>query len=147
MPASEVLQNGYILAVGDDEDMLRMVDEELSLGECDVTLHAATTFTEAHQYLVSHTYDLVLLEIEWVLRGFDLLGFDLSRVNRNVGIPVVLLAARAFTPEDFRRSTEMGAKVFLCSDKLGSLVPFLENVLRLRYCLRSSDGQIGNLAG
>jgi len=147
MPASEGLQNGYILAVGEDEDMLRMVDEELSLAGCNVTLHTATTFGEAHQYLVSYTYDLVLLDIEWVLRGFDLLGFDLSRISHNAGIPTVLLAARAFSPEDLRRSIEMGARVYIRSDELGSLVPFLENVLRLRYCLRISDGQIGNLAG
>lgn len=147
MPISQILRDKRILAVCDEEDMLRMVDEELSLGGCNITLHAATTFGEAHQYLVSYSYDLVLLDVEWVLRGFDLLGYDLSRLNHNGGIPMVLLAVRAFTPDDFRKSTEMGAKVFLCSHKFGSLIPFLENVLRLHYCLRISHGQIRNLAG
>jgi len=147
MQHSQFLQDKRILVVGDEDAMLRMVDEELSLDGCNVTLHAATTFEEAHQYVASCTYDLVLLEIEWVLRGFDLLGFDLSRVSHNAGIPTVLLAARAFSPEDLRRSIEMGARVYIRSDELGSLVPFLENVLRLRYCLRISDGQIANFAG
>jgi len=125
----EILLDRRILAVGYPEDVLRVISKELSVARANVTLHAAATFEEAYLYLLyRYTYDLVFLDIESVLRAFDLL-----QIIRNVGIPTVMLTARAFTPEDLRKSLEMGATTYLPSDTVGSLIPVLEDVLELNH--------------
>jgi len=120
------LQDKLILAVDDEEDVLDIIEEELSEAS-NCTLHRATTFEKAQQYLVSYTYDLVILDIMGV-RGFDLL-----QIATNAGFPVVMLTAHAFTPEALKKSIELGARAYLPKEKLGSLVPFLEDVLKLNY--------------
>lgn len=126
MASSVILQDKLILAVDDEEDVLDIIEEELSeVASC--TLHKATTFERAQQYLVSYTYDLVILDIMGV-RGFDLL-----QIATNAGFPVVMLTAHAFTPEALKKSIELGARAYLPKEKLGSLVPFLEDVLKLSY--------------
>jgi DNA-binding response OmpR family regulator len=126
MPTSEILQDKLLLAVDDEEDVLDIIEEELSEA-ANVTIHTATTFEKAQQYLVSYTYDLVILDIMGV-RGFDLL-----QIAVNAGFPVVMLTAHAFTPEALRKSIELGARAYLPKEKLGNLVPFLEDVLKLNY--------------
>lgn len=126
MAGSEILQDKLILAVDDEEDVLDIIEEELS-ESANVTLHRATTFERAQQYLVSYTYDLVILDIMGV-RGFDLL-----EIATNAGFPTVMLTAHAFTPEALKKSIELGARAYLPKEKLGSLTPFLEDVLKLNY--------------
>lgn len=126
MAGHEVLKGKLILAVDDEEDVLEVVQEELSEA-ADCTLHLATTFERAQQYLVSYSYDLAILDIMGV-RGFDLL-----QIATNAGFPVVMLTAHAFTPEALKKSIELGARAYLPKEKLGSLVPFLDDVLRLSY--------------
>ncbi|MGC8908015.1 MAG: response regulator [Desulfomonilaceae bacterium] len=126
MARSEILQDKLILAVDDEEDVLEIIEEELT-DAADVTLHTATTFEKAQQYLVSYTYDLVILDIMGV-RGFDLL-----QIAENAGFPVVMLTAHAFSPDALKKSIQLGARAFLPKEKLGSLVPFLEDVLKLSY--------------
>jgi hypothetical protein len=41
-----------------------------------------------------------------------------------------MLTAHALDPEALRRSIEMGARAYLPKEKLGEIVPFLEDVLR-----------------
>jgi len=140
MASSEILQDKLILAVDDEEDVLDIIEEELSEA-ANVTLHTATTFEKAQQYLVSYTYDLVMLDIMGV-RGFDLL-----QIAHNAGFPTVMLTAHAFTPEALRKSIELGARAYLPKEKLGSLVPFLEDVLKLNYqtAWRKALDQVGTL--
>jgi CheY-like chemotaxis protein len=126
MAKSEILSGKLILAVDDEEDVLEIIQEELSEA-ADCTLHTATTFEKAQQYLVSYTYDLVILDIMGV-RGFDLL-----RIATNAGFPVVMLTAHAFTPDALKKSIELGARAYLPKEKLGSLAPFLEDVVKLNY--------------
>jgi len=126
MAKSEVLKDKLILAVDDEEDVLDIIEEELS-ESADCTLHKAMTFERAQQYLISYTYDLVILDIMGV-RGFDLL-----QIAHNAGFPVVMLTAHAFTPEALKKSIELGARAYLPKEKLGSLAPFLEDVVKLSY--------------
>jgi DNA-binding response OmpR family regulator len=112
--------------VDDEEDVLATIVDELSESG-HMSLHTATTFEKAQQYLVSYTYDLVILDIMGV-RGFDLL-----HMATNAGFPTVMLTAHAFNPEALKRSIELGARAFLPKEKLGSIAPFLEDVLRLNY--------------
>ena len=65
-----------------------------------VRLHTATTFEKGREYIVSFTYDLVILDIMGV-RGFDLL-----RIAANQKMPVVMLTAHALSPEALKESIE-----------------------------------------
>ncbi|MDQ7783208.1 MAG: response regulator [Desulfomonilaceae bacterium] len=140
MHSSEILQDKLILAVDDEEDVLDIIEEELS-EYANVTLHTCTTFEHAQQYLVSYTYDLVILDIMGV-RGFDLL-----QIANSAGFPVVMLTAHAFTPEALKKSIELGARAYLPKEKLGSLVPFLEDVIKLNYqsAWKKALDQVGSL--
>ena len=126
MPTSDTLTDKVILAVDDEEDVLAVIEEDLTQA-ANITLHTATTFEKAQDYLLSYTYELVILDIMGV-RGFDLL-----EVAHKMGFPVVMLTARVFTPDALRKSIELGARAYLPKENLGSLVPFLEDVLKLSY--------------
>ena len=118
-----VLSSKRILAVDDEPDVLMVLEEEI-LDACpNCRLDKATTFEEATQLLGSWTYDLVILDIMGV-RGFDLLEQAVSRT-----FPVAMLTAHALTPEALKRSIELGARSYLPKEKLGEIVPFLEDVL------------------
>jgi DNA-binding response OmpR family regulator len=126
MVKSEILEHKLILVVDDEEDVLATIKDEL----CDVAelaIHAVTTFEMARQHLVSYSYDLVVLDIMGV-RGFELL-----QIAKHAGFPTVMLTAHAFNPEALKQSIELGARAFLPKEHLGSLLPFLEDVLRLNY--------------
>ncbi len=102
MSGSDLLTGKLILAVDDEEDVLEIIEEELT-EVADVTVHKAESFEKAQQYLVSYTYDLVILDIMGV-RGFDLL-----QIASNAGFPTVMLTAHAFTPEASKKSIDLGA--------------------------------------
>jgi DNA-binding NtrC family response regulator len=122
MFGSKLLNHKLILAVDDEEDVLAIIQEELS-ESADVKLHLAATFETAQHYLQSHQYDLVILDIMGV-RGFDLL-----KIATEAQFQTVMLTAHAFTPEALKQSIESGARAFLPKEQLGDLVPFLEDVL------------------
>jgi DNA-binding response OmpR family regulator len=140
MAQSEIWKDKLVLAVDDEPDVLETIQELLS--ECpDITLHTATTFEKARQLLVSYTYDLVILDIMGV-RGFELL-----QIASLEGLPAVMLTAHAVNPGALKKSIELGARAYLPKDFLPSLVPFLEDVLRLSYqsVWRRTLDQLGSL--
>jgi len=122
-----VLSGKSILAVDDEPDVLAVLEEEI-LGACpNCRFDKATTFQEASQKLASFTYDIVILDIMGV-RGFELLERAVAR-----GFPVAMLTAHALSPEALKRSMELGARAYLPKEKLGEIVPFLEDVLKYDY--------------
>ncbi len=116
------LKDQLILAVDDEEDVLALIKEEILEACPNCRFDQASTYERAVDLLVSWTYDLVILDIMGV-RGFDLL--DLA-VKRN--LPVVMLTAHALSPEALKRSIQMGARGYLPKEKLGEIVPFLEDL-------------------
>ena len=118
-----ILNDKAILAVDDEPDVLAILEEEVLRAAPKCKFEKATTYEEAADKLESRTYDVVILDIMGV-RGFDLL--DLA-VKKN--LRVAMLTAHALTPEALRRSFEMKARAFLPKEKLGEVVPFLEDVL------------------
>lgn len=117
------LNHKRILAVDDEPDVLTLLEEEILDAYPNCHLDKATTYEEAVQMLQSWTYDLAILDIMGV-RGFELL--DLA-VNR--GFPVAILTAHALSAQALKRSIELGARAYLPKEKLGEIVPFLEDVL------------------
>lgn len=122
-----ILNGKHILAVDDEQDVLTVLEEEIRTAAPKCKFEKATTFEEAAKKLESQTYDVVILDIMGV-RGFDLLELAVSRNFR-----VAMLTAHALNPEALKRSFEMKARAYLPKEKLGDVVPFLEDVLRYEY--------------
>jgi CheY-like chemotaxis protein len=120
---SESILNGKrILAVDDEPDVLAVLEEEILTSCPNCKVDKATTYEEAANKLKSQIFDIVILDIMGV-RGFDLL--DLA-VKRN--LPVAMLTAHALNPEALKQSFMMGARAYLPKEKLGEIVPFLEDI-------------------
>ncbi len=122
MPES-ILSGKSILAVDDEPDVLAVLEEEIKEACPDSRFDKASTYEEAVQKIESQNYDVVILDIMGV-RGFDLL--DLA-VKRN--LQVAMLTAHSFSPESLKRSIDMKARAYLPKEKLGEIVPFLEDIL------------------
>ena len=123
-----ILNRKVILAVDDEPDILEVLEEEILGYAPSCKIEKATTYQEATRKLESQDYDVVVLDIMGV-RGFDLLD---QAVKRN--FPVAMLTAHSLNPESLKRSIDMGACAYLPKEKLGEIVPFLEDILE------SSDG-------
>jgi len=65
-------------------------------------VHKAADYDTALQYLMSYTYDIVILDIMGV-NGFELLKTAVFR-----GFPAVMLTAHALSPESLKKSIKLG---------------------------------------
>jgi len=124
---SSILDGKRILAVDDEPDVLDALEEEILQACPNCTVDKARTFEEASERLATRTYELVILDIMGV-RGFDLLERAFQKK-----LPVAMLTAHALTPEALKQSMEMGARAYLPKEKLGEIVPFLQDVLTYEY--------------
>jgi CheY-like chemotaxis protein len=125
--AESILNGKTILAVDDEPDVLSVLEEEILGAAPKCKFEKATTYEEAAKRLEFQTYDVVILDIMGV-RGFDLLDLAVRKNFR-----VSMLTAHALTPEALKRSFEMKARAYLPKEKLGEVVPFLEDVLKYEY--------------
>jgi DNA-binding NtrC family response regulator len=117
--AESPLKDKVVLVVDDEPDILDMVEEELD--QCIV--HKASDYDTALQYILSYTYDVVILDIMGV-NGFELLKNAVSR-----GYPALMLTAHAVTPEALKKSIKLGAISFLPKEKVSELASFLEDAV------------------
>ncbi len=125
--AEHNLNNKSILAVDDEPDVLNVLKDEILGVAPKCKFEEATSYEDAAQKLKSQSYDIVILDIMGV-RGFELLELAVKRNFR-----VVMLTAHSLNPEALVRSFEMKARAYLPKDKLGEVVPFLEDVLKYDY--------------
>lgn len=125
--AQSILDGKSILAVDDEPDVLMVVEEEIRHSCPDCKIEKATSYEKAVELLESQPYDLVILDIMGV-RGFELLELAVGK-----GLRVAMLTAHALSPEALKKSHDLGARAYLPKDKLGELVPFLEDVLQYEY--------------
>jgi len=119
MTSESLLKNKVVLVVDDEPDVLETVKEELDM----CLVHTAKDYETALEYLLSYTYDIVILDIMGV-NGFELLKTSVSR-----GFPTVMLTAHALTPEALKKSIKLGAVTFLPKEKIAELREFLEDVI------------------
>ena len=119
MTSESTLKDKVVLVVDDEPDVLETVAEELDM----CLVHKAGDYDTALQYLLSYTYDIVILDIMGV-RGFELLKNAVSR-----GFPTVMLTAHALSPESLKKSIKLGAVSFLPKEKTSELTSFLEDVV------------------
>lgn len=119
MSQKSPLKDKIILVVDDEPDVLETVEEELDM----CLVHKAKDYDTALQYILSYTYDVVVLDIMGV-NGFELLKTAVSRE-----FPTVMLTAHAVTPEALKKSMKLGAVSFLPKEKMSELRDFLEDVV------------------
>ncbi|MBE9522909.1 MAG: response regulator [Proteobacteria bacterium] len=119
MSSESPLKDRLILVVDDEPDVLETVEEQLDM--CQV--HKATDYDTALQYILSYTYDVVILDIMGV-KGFELLRHAVSR-----GFPTVMFTAHALSPESLKKSIKLGAVSFLPKEKIAELRSYLEDVV------------------
>jgi DNA-binding response OmpR family regulator len=119
MSKESPLKDKVVLVVDDEPDVLETVAEELDM----CLVHKAGDYDTALQYLLSYTYDIVILDIMGV-NGFELLKNAVSR-----GFPTVMLTAHALSPESLKKSIKLGAVSFLPKEKTSELTSFLEDVV------------------
>jgi DNA-binding response OmpR family regulator len=125
--AESILNGKRILAVDDEPDVLAVLEEEVKDACPNCTIEKATTYEKADELLRANEYDVVILDIMGV-RGFDLLE---TAVKRN--FKVAMLTAHALSPESLKKSHDLGARAYLPKDKLGEIVPFIEDVLKYEH--------------
>ena len=121
--AESILNSKRILAVDDEPDVLVVLEEEIMEAAPNCKFEKVTTYEVAAKKLKEETYDLVILDIMGV-SGFDLLDLAVSR-----DFKVAMFTAHAINPEALERSFKMKARAYLPKEKLGEIVPFLEDVL------------------
>ncbi len=118
MAKDSPLKDKIVLVVDDEPDVLETVEEELDM----CLVHKANDYDTALQYLLSYTYDFVILDIMGV-NGFELLKNSVSR-----GFPTIMLTAHALSPESLKKSIKLGAVTFLPKEKMSELGSYLEDV-------------------
>ncbi len=122
-----LLEGKKILAVDDEPDVLVVLEEEIKEACPNCTFEKAVTYEEAMEKLEKNIYDIVILDIMGV-RGFDLLEYSVKK-----GLKVVMLTAQALNADALQKSYQMKAHGYLPKDKLGEIVPFLEDVLQYDF--------------
>ena len=125
--SSSILDQKRILAVDDEQDILDVLEEEITSSCSDCVFDRATSYDEAVKLLQSKIYDLIVLDIMGV-RGFDLL--DIAVKNN---LRAVMLTAHALSPENLKRAYDMGARAYLPKEKLSEIVPFLEDAFKYDF--------------
>ena len=85
MAKESPLKDKVVLVVDDEPDVLETVADELDM----CIVHKAKDYDTGLQYLLSYTYDVVILDIMGV-NGFELLKTSVER-----GFPSVMLTAHA----------------------------------------------------
>jgi CheY-like chemotaxis protein len=125
--AVSILDGKKILAVDDEPDILATLEDEVVEACANCTFDKAMNYEQATELLAKNPYDIVILDIMGV-RGFDLLEIAVSK-----NLKAAMLTAHALNPEALRKSHDLGARAYLPKDKLGDIVPFLEDILKYEY--------------
>ncbi len=118
-----VLMGKRILVVDDKPSLLTVLEKEIS-GSCpECRFETATTYEEAVEKMMSWTYDVVLLD-GMGTRDSDLLDWALVR-----NFPVAILITPSPNPEPRNQAMQKVTQFTLPMEKLGQIVPFLEDVV------------------
>jgi hypothetical protein len=123
--AESILNGKRILAVDDEPDVLAVLEEEILAAAPKCKFEKAASYQEAIKKLESQNYD--------------------QAVKRN--FQVAMLTAHSLNPESLKRSIEMNARAYLPKEKLGEIVPFLEDILEEPDRLSGWARQMNKLEG
>ena len=120
MVENQTLKEKRILVVDDEPDILESLEELL---EDEFIVDAASSFEEAVSFLKNNTYNVAVLDIMGV-RGYDLL-----EATSALGVPTLMLTAHALSPDNLKKSIELGADAYIPKDKMVDISLYVEDVL------------------
>ena len=120
MVENQTMKDKRILVVDDEPDILESLEELL---EDEFIVDAASSFEEAVSFLKNNTYNVAVLDIMGV-RGYDLL-----EATNTLGIPTLMLTAHALSPDNLKKSIELGADAYIPKDKMVDISLYVEDVL------------------
>ena len=122
MEKESPLAGKVVLVVDDEPDVLDTVEEALDM----CLVHKAGDYDTASQYLLSYTYDIVILDIMGV-KGYKLLGLASDRE-----VITIMLTAHSLSPEDVVKSYKKGAAFYVPKDEITNIGTFLNDVLEAK---------------
>ena len=120
MENGQTLNDRRLLVVDDEPDMIESLEELL---EDMFIMDSASSFEEAVVCLKTNTYDVAILDIMGV-RGYDLL-----EATHALGIPTLMLTAHALSPDNLKKSIELGADAYIPKNKMVDISLYVEDVL------------------
>ena len=120
MENKQTLNDKKILVVDDEIDILESLEDLL---DDMFTVESASSFEEAVSRLKNNTYDAAILDIMGV-RGYDLL-----EATHALGIPTLMLTAHALSPDNLKKSIELGADAYIPKDKMVDISLYVEDIL------------------
>lgn len=130
MESSQPQDEKKVLVVDDELDILETLEELL---EDEFTVDTASSFEKAVTCLKNNTYDVAVLDIMGV-RGYDLL-----EATHKMGIPTLMLTAHALSPDNLKKSIELGADAYIPKDKMVDISIYVEDVLTSRQNKRKAN--------
>jgi DNA-binding response OmpR family regulator len=123
MENTQTLNDKKILIVDDEIDILESLEDLL---DDTFLVDSASSFEEAVSCLKNNTYDVAILDIMGV-RGYDLL-----EATHTLGIPTLMLTAHALSPDNLKKSIELGADAYIPKDKMVDISLYVDDVLNSR---------------
>ena len=120
MENTQQLNDKKILVVDDEADVVESLEELL---EDTFAVDSASSFEEAVACLKNNTYDAAILDIMGVS------GYDLLEATQALGIPTLMLTAHALSPDNLKKSIELGADAYIPKDKMVDISTYVEDVL------------------
>jgi len=122
MATENILRGKKVLIVDDEQDILDVLTELLS--QCKID--AVSSFKDGKQLLETGDYHIAILDIMGVN------GFELLRIAKQRGIPVLMLTAHALTKENLKKSAEDGASYYAPKDEINKIGLFVADVLEAK---------------
>lgn len=122
MEPNKILKGKLVLIVDDEQDILDLLIELLSICRIDT----ASSFETAKELLESNEYDIAVLDIMGVK------GYELLEIANKRGIPALMLTAHALSKEDLKKSAENGASYYVPKDEIDKIDVFVADVLEAK---------------
>jgi len=119
MDPTKVIMGKRVLIVDDEEDILEVLTELLSVCKID----RAASFEDAKALLEKYDYHVAVLDI----MGVD--GYELLKIAKERGIPALMLTAHALSEESLKHSVEEGAAYYVPKDEISNIAVFVADVI------------------
>ncbi|WP_300456057.1 response regulator [Desulfobacula sp.] len=114
-----ILEGKRILAVDDEPDIVDSIEEILD----GCIVDKAVDFETAKKRLQTQSYDAIILDIMGVN------GYELLKIGKKKGLPVLMLTANALDSDHFTRTIKNGAQAYVPKESLFEINTLLADVL------------------
>ena len=132
MENKQTINDKKLLVVDDEPDVIESLEELL---EDMFMVDSASSFEEAVSRLKNNSYDVAILDIMGV-RGYDLL-----EATHTLGIPTLMLTAHALSPDNLKKSIELGADAYIPKNKMVDISLYVEDVLMSQQNKRKNNSK------